>query len=200
MGYSQITSDRVGTPLSELINPREDFVSDNNKVFYQSGVGIFSKVDFFSLLMMKDTVPDLSFNSVKIELPIEPFEAATPPPPTFAMKLLEGSNNLIANFTELYFSQYLIPDQATNGVYVRNDTEGTITLTLNTQTNTYEGYITRFAQTLISEDDPEKRFTEFVLFPFNPDATKSVDRLVFDRDKIRLKVFYTKGIKTVVTD
>jgi hypothetical protein len=68
-------------------------------------------------------------------------------------------------------------------------------LTFDADTKSYSGYITQFAQSLVTEDDPTERFLNFALFAMSPEANKGVDRFSFNAADVKLKVYYTKAIK-----
>ncbi|SHE45124.1 protein of unknown function [Mariniphaga anaerophila] len=73
--FNRFSADRKGTPL-EGIEPLEKFLSSksDNKTFIQSGLGIFTRVDFPSLQVLLET--DLNYDLYKVELVLFP-EAGT---------------------------------------------------------------------------------------------------------------------------
>ena len=56
----------------------------------------------------------------------------------------------------------------------------------------YNGYLTRFAQQLFKKDVNKQRFRYFALYPESPVLGRSVNRLVFDAENIKLRVYYTR--------
>lgn len=193
MGFSRLVSDRANTALFKLAQPKVEYQSSNGMNYVQSGVGIFSKLNFESIVKLRDTVPHIAFNSVELEIPVEAFEERVRPPAILALRLLNEDNSFApANTT--YYSQNVVPDGNSDGIYVRNDLSSAAVLSYDKEKQLYRGFITQFAQLLFNEENPDKRFTNFALYPLQPEAAKSVDRVVFDRSKLKLKVFYTKAL------
>jgi hypothetical protein len=193
LGFTQMTADRSNTGVADLLKGRKELVPANGKAYVQSGVGIFTKISMQSLVNLRDTVPNLAFNSVELQIPVEAFDEGKEPPATVSLRLVKD-NNYFAGARTLSYQQYLLGDANTDGMYVRNDLSSAGALRYDSANRMYRGFITQFAQALVKEADPEKSYLKFVLYPFNPDATKSVDRFVFDRSQIKLKVYYTKPL------
>lgn len=194
MGFSRITSNRQNTALYKLATPLVEYAPAGEKNYVQSGVGIYSIVDFDPLLRMKDTISNLAFNAVEIHIPIESYTLKTPPPEGVALRLLNDDNSF-AGSRKLFFGQYLVSEQLTDGLYIKNDQSSGSVLFLNEAKTYYTGNITLFAQALITENDAEKRFSRFAFFPTNPESSKSLERFYFDKNKVKLRVYYTKALK-----
>jgi hypothetical protein len=56
----------------------------------------------------------------------------------------------------------------------------------------YNGFLTLFAQQLFEKDEQKQRFTYFALLPESPQIGKSVNRVAFNEQNIKLRVFYTR--------
>jgi Domain of unknown function (DUF4270) len=193
LGFNGLISDRANTALSDLTSPKAEYMPGNGLNYVQSGVGIFSKLSFKSILQLRDSVPKAAFNSVELEIPVTAFEEGVQPPALLALRLLNTDNSFALSNVVLY-SQNLVKDANTGGVYVMNDLSSAGVLTFDKEKQVYRGFITQFAQLVFNEKDPEKVFTDFALYPLQPDGTKSVDRFSFDKTQIKLKVYYTKAL------
>ena len=64
-------------------------------------------------------------------------------------------------------------------------------LAYSSSTNSYSGVLSLFLQQLTLEEN-KTIFKSYVLYPTSPSAAKSVNRAIFPKDKIKLKVYYTK--------
>lgn len=198
--FSRIETDHSGTAVANLNTPRVDYPLNDGKVYAQSGFGLFPNINFQSLIALRDTVPGVVFNSVQITIPVANYGVGTPPPPKVGFRLLD-KGNIFYPPTKLLWSQYLTPASTGNeiipiGVYIRNDLGlASTALTYDADTKSYSGFITQFAQSLVTEDDPTERFLNFALFAMNPEANKGVDRFYFNAADAKLKVYYTKAIK-----
>ena len=73
-------------------------------------------------------------------------------------------------------------------------------LTYSSTNNSYSGVMSLFFQQLTLDDETRTKFKYFVLYPGSQstsipagqNGSKSVNRVVFPKDKIKLKVYYTK--------
>lgn len=192
LGYTNFSSDRSNTPIA-LPDSKKDFVPGDGNGYVQAGIGIFTKLSFKGLVNFKDTVGTAAFSSVELEIPVLDYDAFRPPPGTVALRLVKSDNKFALSNT-IGYSQFLIGEGNTDGFYVKDDLASIGVLKFDSETKSYRGYITQFAQGIIREPDPEKRFYDFVLYPYSPDGTKSVNRFWFDRSKVKLKTYYTKPV------
>jgi hypothetical protein len=75
-------------------------------------------------------------------------------------------------------------------------------LSYNSSQKSYKGFITFFAQELYEDESKtvngvtyeKTKFYDLVLYPGNPHAAKSVNRVSFNKDQLKLKIFYTTPI------
>ncbi|HOO09874.1 MAG TPA: hypothetical protein PKW06_08045, partial [Cyclobacteriaceae bacterium] len=64
-------------------------------------------------------------------------------------------------------------------------------LIYNAEDKRYTADLTDFFQTLHNVKDAEVRYTNFALVSSEPPMGKSVNRTTFNKDNVKLKVFYT---------
>jgi Domain of unknown function (DUF4270) len=215
VGYNQITSDRSATELSALTQYYQEALNSSDKRYIQSGIGILTKLDLSKFYEFADTVPYVLINSA--ELSIESVEPSLyAPPASLSLRMLEP-NNRMKKFsltrpqdqTDLLaykgFIRYDVPIQNTAPV-VENDSvfyasgDRSDYLDYSSTNLSYSGVMTLFIQQLTLDDETKTKFKTFILYPGSqPSSTpagqngsKSLNRVVFPKDKIKLKIFYTK--------
>jgi hypothetical protein len=214
-GYTKITSTRGGTELAGLTQPYQDFTSTDSR-FIQSGVGIFTKLNFEKFFEFADTIPNLIINSA--ELIINDVEQSSfAPPDKLALRVLKDNNRLkgysVLNEQDskdlrLYkgslTSDIVIQNvqntliQLDSVLYVKSDfvrKEGAAPgdlLIYDKDSKSYNGFATMFFQQLFYRDEERTRFKNFVLYPTSPSANKSLNRAVFHKNSIKLRIKYTK--------
>ncbi|MBA4057456.1 MAG: hypothetical protein C0490_22265, partial [Marivirga sp.] len=177
-----------------------------------------TKLDLSKFYEFADTVPYVLINSA--ELVIEGVQASSYAPPTVLSLRLLNDNNRLKKFSKLR-PQDAVDYVAHNG-YLRYDfavSQSTAAIAENdsvfyaqgdrspllgysSSTNSYRAVMSLFFQQLTLENDKKTRFTSFVLYPAAQstsvpaaqNASKSVNRAIFPKDKIKLKIFYTKPI------
>ena len=82
--------------------------------------------------------------------------------------------------------------------YVKGDRASL--LTYSSTSSSYAGVMSLFFQQLTLDDENKTKFKYFVLYPGSQslstpagqNGSKSVNRVIFPKDKIKLKVYYTK--------
>jgi hypothetical protein len=207
VSYNKITTDRGAHELASL-QPFK--LIDLDKRYIQAGQGIVTQVDFSKVLEFADTIPNLIIQSASLTIDgIE--EGGFAPPAGLNLRALNrlnyvekynGSAQQVLD-TRLY-SQFLAPDLNPAGIiveydsalFVRNDGFGGSTLTYDAgdedETGKYSGSIGGFVQQIIKTNDPRTKYLNFALYPSSPMNSKSVNRVVFDKSRVKLKIYYVK--------
>lgn len=198
-GFSHIVADRSTTVLGGLSNIGVEAELDGNR-YIQSGNPITTKINFDKFLEFADTIPNLIFNFV--ELSIDAEEPNTyQPPSVLRLRYLNSVN-------EFVYTQSLIQEESTLPIYpsMTYDEEGLIIigkrfdgvninpvsdLRYNSETKNYSGDLTDFFQSLYNFKDTDFRYTDFALVAASPPAGLSVNRVIFNKDNIKLKLIYT---------
>ena len=218
LGFSQVKSDRTGTELEAINGYFQDALQQSDKRYIQSGVGILTKLDFSNFYAFTDTVPYAVINSA--ELSIESIESSTSyaPPSALSLRIMNANNNRMKKYTTgntqdakdlVAYNQLLRVDVGfpNSPALVDNDSvlfalDRTLSMNYSAKENKYSMGLSLFLQQLASPFDDHTKFKTYILHPAaetqnasNPDAQsglKTVNRAVFPKDKIKLKIYYTK--------
>ncbi|WP_276367235.1 DUF4270 family protein [Chryseolinea sp. H1M3-3] len=207
--FSQIKADHSTSSLTGLTTPSQDFYPPDDLRYIESGTGVYTKLDFGKFFEFCDTVPNVIITSA--ELSVESVtESTLAPPASMVLRILNSNNELrkVKNLKDtLDIGNYNPRFPAHTGTlslddgsvveddlafYVRGDQDPYIRY--SSTKKSYSGNFALFFQqlSLVREDLP--RFQYFVLYPSSPSSpnTKSVNRVVFPKDNIKLKIYYTK--------
>jgi hypothetical protein len=201
VNYTKLDPDFSGSPLSELMQTYQD-VDPGALRYTQTGTGVITKVDFSNFFTFVDQFPNMIINSC--ELTITGFEDADKYPfiNSFSLRLLKPDNKFrtlsyefqsgsaipsLADREEINYYAGSITDVGSYFSVVGDDGNAAA-LTLSE--GKYSTYISLFAQQLY-EKPAERRHQYFGLFPVNPSIGKAIDRTVFNKDNLKLKVYYT---------
>jgi len=217
LGFSQIKSDRTGTELEPVNNYFVDALQESDKRYIQSGVGILTKLDFSNFYAFTDTVPYVLINSA--ELTIESVESSLSyaPPSLLSLRVMNDNTNRMKRFSTknaqdvkdlTAYKQLLRVDVGfpNSPALVDSDSvifalDRSLSMNYSSTENKYSMGMSLFLQQLASPTEDKTKFRTFLLHPAaenvqgNPDAQsglKTVNRVVFPKDKIKLKIFYTK--------
>jgi hypothetical protein len=74
---------------------------------------------------------------------------------------------------------------------VAPDQDQFFSMSYSSTKNLYSGFPTLFVQKLF--DLKSTQYPYWALRPYDPQPGKSVNRLVFPKDKIKLKIYYTRS-------
>ena len=218
IGFNQINSDRQGTELEPVNQYFTDALQESDKRYIQSGVGILTKLDFSKFYAFTDTVPYALINSA--ELTIESVETSPTyaPPSVLSLRVMNDNTNRMKKFSsgnaqdakdiQAYSSLLRVDVGVANAPAVVDSdsamyaSDRTLVLGYSSKENRYSMGLSLFLQQLASPLEDRTKFRTFLLHPAaetqsvnNPAAEsgmKTVNRVVFPKDKIKLKIFYTK--------
>lgn len=214
-GFSQITGDRSASDLAGLTQYSQDFIPSNDLRYIQSGTGVYTKLDFGKFFEFCDTVPNVIISSG--ELSIDGVEESNlRPPPSLMVNILNGSTNFKERFQAgnqqdlsdvvLYnppfasHTRSLLYETLSGTIINEPDTsfylEGDRSphLEYSSTNKKYSGSYTLFLQQLAIVEENKSRFQYYLLTPSGPGkpSTKTVNRAVFPKGNIKLKIHYTK--------
>jgi hypothetical protein len=216
LGFSQIKSDRTGTELEPVNDYFVDKLQESDKRYIQSGVGILTKLDFGKFYAFTDTVPYAVINSA--ELTIESIESSLSYalPSVLSLRVMNDNTNRMKKFSKsnaqdakdlAAFNQLLRVDVGfpNSPALVDSDSvifalDRTLLLSYSAKENKYSMGLSLFLQQLASPLEDKTKFRTFILHPAAESASvpaaqsglKTVNRVVFPTDQIKLKIFYTK--------
>ena len=214
-GFSQIKTDRSTTALGEVNDFYKDYLVDADSRYVQSGTGVVTKLDFSKFYDFADTLQNSVIHSA--EMVIENVQASptNSPPVGLSLRMLLDNNHLnkydannaqdridLQYFSYLTiqaaFARYDFAESGSGAVpIVENDNaffaagDQISFLPYSSTTASYKGAWTLFFQRLSEKDSQKSRFKYFALYPT---GGKTLNRAVFPKNSIKLKVFYTKSI------
>jgi hypothetical protein len=197
-----------------------DFPPIDDKRYIQSGAGIYTKLDFRNFLTFSDTIPNMILNSAELVIGNVEDGGNLNPPQNLALRILKQNNrpytfgrlNTETTTNQIAYRGFAKPDfyiQNNSNVLIENDSAFTIVgdvgayyqLSYSKTKKEYTGnvsaitsnnnYLTRFLQQVCNKEENKPQFQYFVLTPSFPVAAKSVNRVVFSKENIKLRIYYT---------
>lgn len=206
LSYNHITSERGATDLGGLTSYHQDFLPPNNMRYVQSGTGIITKLDFgaFFDFVQADTNASLIVNEA--ELVIEEIDNTYGYDPPNSLHLYAMKENsrywkharpADANYQEdlrmlAAYDQYLAVTDTADRYFAPMGEGQIFQLELADDGDRYNGFMTRFVHQLSIKDEQKPLLRYFALVPSNPPFGKSVERLVFPENAVKLRVYYTR--------
>lgn len=208
--FNEIKSDRSGSEV-DVNQYFTDFEPTSGLRCVQSGVGLFTKLDFSDFIdfLESDTLPNIAINSAELLISDVGSTEAYASPGDLYLRVLDPDNRLKV-FNRQKKAAAVTRDQKTLSLYnnstrtldldysvvnvdsvftVYSETGSYLSLPYSSTTNTYRGFFTLFAQELAIEETDKPRFRYFILYPRN--GAKTVNRVLFHKDNIKLRVYYT---------
>ncbi|MFN3839068.1 MAG: DUF4270 family protein [Cyclobacteriaceae bacterium] len=208
--FNEIKSDRSGSE-ADINQYFTDFDPVTGLRCVQSGVGLFTKLDFSEFIdfLETDTLPNIAINSAELVISdVESTEIFRSPGELY-VRLLDPDNrlkvfnrqkttqardrdqkimNLYNNSTRTLTPDYTVvnPDSV---LTIFTETSSYFTLGYSSSSNSYRGFFTLYAQELAISETDKPRFRYYILYPRN--GAKTVNRVLFHKDKIKLRVYYT---------
>ena len=203
MSYNRLQADRSGKELEILV---PNVLADLDKRYLQSGLGLVTHIDLSKVLAFADTIPNVLIQSATLTIDgVE--DSYYTPPASLSMRAFNATN-----FVEKYYGTaqdrldvdrykgFIYPDLTLGGVvvdydsavFLRNDLLSGAVLTYNDDKKQYAGAIGGYVQEAIKGYNGRTPYFNFVIYPSSPLPTKSVNRAVFDKNKVKLKIYYVK--------
>ncbi len=206
LGFSQFTSfnhiegDRSGTELAAITEHYTDF--DASQGYIQNGTSLLTKIDFSKFFELADTVPSMIINSAEIVLGnvVEP-PPNQPPPTNLILRILNEENLFKADTTvqdaiDIAKYNFTVGSRASGtGSYTILDDSRRANLTLpySSTDKKYSGFLTLFLQELYkNRKNNGPLFSTVALFPTSPTIGKSVNSVAFDKNAVKLRIYYTR--------
>jgi hypothetical protein len=221
MAYTQLETDRSGTPLAGLTTKYQDFEPPTGLRYVQAGTGVTTRLDFSEVYehFQNVSVKAFSVAELRIETDDQPYA-----PYGFLLRAIKPDNREISTATQTldvtgdpYNTvnfDFVIKHQfasRSDGGYgspwfkaeILGDDKGTFTVNqgTNTGTGTFTGYMTNFLQNEVglAQADflPYYELIPYALSTLNgkpnyaPNYSRSVNGFYFPPDKVKLKVYYT---------
>lgn len=193
--FTRIKADRSSTELSGLNQYFTDF-DPGIKRHIQGGSSIVTKLDLSKFYDYIDTITNVMVNSAELEITGVEAPSDFAPPKGLSMSMLRSTNR----HTSLASRQDSLTYVSFGGMLALGDKskffagQGTgvpLSIEHSTSTNSYNGLPTLFFQKLI--DLKSTRYPYWALRPLDPQPGKSVNRAVFPKENIKLKIYYTRA-------
>jgi hypothetical protein len=197
--FSSIKASRAGSPIQDINELHKEFFPPGDERYIQAGSQIFTTLDFSNFIKFSDTLSNMIINSA--ELTIDPVESqAYPMPEYLGLRVLTDKNRFRKSITAIpsFYNGLVAADN--NGVLALGERingsslskKFNLVLSENADgTYKYSDYFTTFFQRMFLFKDEENLLLKYGLISSFPEMGKSVNRLVFKKDKIKLKLFYT---------
>jgi hypothetical protein len=200
VAFTQITADRSGTELSGLNAFYTEFDHPTNR-YLQNGASIITKLDFTEFYKYMDTIPNIMINSAELSVTNVDATDEYVAPGNLLLAMMKDNNHyktITGSQDTLDFIAFggslIISDL--NKLFAADDSGGLFSLPYSSTDKTYIGYPTLFFQQLFNTK--QNQYPDWALLPANPPNSngKAVNRAVFPKDEIKLKIYYTRPLVT----
>jgi hypothetical protein len=222
LGFTNVMVDRSGTALADLDHqdPTDrniDFHAPDQFCYMQSGTGLYAKLDFSGLHSYfdgnPDTIANVAINAAEIVLEAEPDASRhhLSQPQALYLRVVKQSNGFFRTpiilrtvdgkveqaLDESYSVNY---NCIANGLYLdaRNDEAGRLSIPLkstsDTQPQFYSAYLSDFIQYFLRVPDGFPKIYNVGLVPAPTPFGKSFEGFSFKKDKVKLRIYYTKTL------
>jgi hypothetical protein len=212
--YTKIDADRSASPdLSALNNNFYQEIAPPQYRYAQNGTGIGLKIDFQKFFEFAEQHPKILINSC--ELAINGIEGNDQyrAPSAYRIRVLKDDNHYRATrYLLTYDEKGNVIGSATNqadafelisynskltqsladidGYFTVLGDDGDAAL-LRRDGNDYTTYISMFVQQLFNKKGAENRYRYYGLAPVDPPIGKSLNRMMFNKDNLQLRIYYT---------
>lgn len=213
--FSEVSYDRSTTVLSGLnqTNAYSDFNASDDYAYLQSGTGIYAKADFSVVRNYFDASPDTIlnsvFNSAELMVDVEPDANRhhLNPPSGLYLRVLTQNNKFFRvpfiTSSGLYDYRYSSAYYCTSNteyldVLTENASSGPVALLYSKQAGTnrqlYSAYVTEFFESFMRPVNGFSSIRYLALLPVDAPFGTSFHGLSFKKDKVKLRVYYTKAL------
>jgi len=204
--FTKIDADRTGTELAGIV-PYQNIDPLSGLRYVQSGAAVITKLDLTPFYAFADTVDNILINSAELVIEDVSGSAGYEPHSALMLRLMNSTNdqflnNRIAADREQGAMYYVL--SSSNEPYYFAAAEAApvpvpASLVYNDENNSFSGFMTNFAQSLfvnkVRDDGSvnENRLKHLALFPVSPPAQRSTSRTIFSKEKVSLRIFYTRA-------
>ncbi|MBR9998025.1 MAG: DUF4270 family protein [Cyclobacteriaceae bacterium] len=175
--FNRIVTDRTGTPLEGIEEqPLTEFTPSDNKTYIQSGGGLIPKLDLTPILDYFDTISDLAFNKVVLEVRIIDPAFNENPPSQLTFYFTDENNRRIRSGSEFLGLRVEGSSDLVRPPFVEDN-------------NNYEAPATLYTGEILPGINP---YHQLLLFPPEFGFTLSINHFKVDPGNIRAKIYYTR--------
>jgi hypothetical protein len=200
--FTNIVADRSATELAGAL-PDVDIDPASGLRYIQSGVPLATKIDLTNLYAFLDTTENIIVNEAALIIDEVESPAAFSAHSELRLKILNDNNTTRRNSLSsdsLALSKYnVVTDGRDYAVQADNYSAENpfAVLSYDSKEARIDGYLTLFVQSLFDNRNDEdgvneSRIKYLALFPNAPVATRTVNRTIFHKDKLKIRVTYTK--------
>jgi hypothetical protein len=205
--FNKISTSRSGD-LASLSQPYESYAPPSGLRYVQSGSPVITKLDlsqYYNFIRGEgayDSLEQIVINSAVLSIGIETPPTGYSPPSKLILRVLKKTSE-----TKFEFTNSFIDSDSTqmSGFFVtadgkyyiaRGDASSTsaVEMTYDSDHQRYVGHLSLFLQNLFDKKNGDVDLLYLGLFPAAPPIGKTVDRVVFKQENIKLGVYYTTPI------
>lgn len=200
--FSKIDFDRAGTSLETLSSKNSEFNAPDGYCYLQSGTGLFTKLDISEVHQYFDTIPKLSVNNAELIVTLEPTATRSHIHGPLGLvtrlvkgnRLFQGDNSNYGPLTGYYHAGYSFGINYDYFFDAYADGGGTTTLGYLSSTDGrfYRGYMTDFLHYQLNLPSSVEKIYAIGLLPAHGPFGKSFYGTSFKKEKVKLKVYYTR--------
>lgn len=218
VSYTQLETDRSGTPLAGLTAKYQDFEAPTGLRYVQAGAGITTRLDFSAVYDYFKSTPIKALSVAELRLETDEQKYA---PYSFLLRAIKPDNREISTSTkgtditqdpvdainaDFVLKHTQLTSRADGGYsspYYRAEILGDdkslflLSQASNSGTALYTGYMTNYMQTELGLSETDfLRYFELIPYEvsktrYAADMTRSVNGFYFPPDKVKLKIYYT---------
>jgi hypothetical protein len=213
--YTNLETERTGD-LSDIPGFYTPDPTSGDLRYSQTGTGVVTRIDFSNFYAFADATEQIIINSAELAITGYESPGSLYPINNFTVIMLDSIENIRYRNTRyryqvitnnegdtIQFIPYIHPydQQIINshrslindgGGFMTGFSDGAAALSLRRDGEKFSGYMTLLAQQFYHST--EFRYRYFGLFPTDPPNGKSINRLVFHKNNLLLKIYYTTPI------
>lgn len=197
--FNQVKSDRSGTPTEQITDTSVAYEIPGNLIGSKANLGLVMKLDTEPISEFLDTLQNITFNQVSLEMgPLENFPETKQPIKNIMMFFSDESNEFLQRI-----DGRRIPVQAEGQTQIEGtDVEGNVvpaidnpsSLIFNGEKFIYTQQITSYFNALYRSGLPK---TDLLLYPNSPSGSgdefkQSLKEYLVNHNTIKLKIYYSK--------
>ena len=205
--YTAISIDRGASELSPIGDYYESYETPSGLRVVQSGTPVITKLDLTNFYEdFADTVENVIINSAELVINNVESQQGFTPPAALTFKVMQGDMLANRSVAEDYnqFEHYLRKGSIFHDLkhFVLTNENPAVNsaaayMTYDSAKQRYSSFMTLFTQGLFAHKNKEgqinpDRLREIALFPVSPAAGATVNRVLFNANDVKLRIYYTK--------
>lgn len=207
VSFNRTVTDRSSSELTGLSSYQEFEIG--NYGYIQSGSPVITQLDLTSFYQFSDTISNIIINSAELTVGAMGVMDGLEPPTQLSVRLQNENNqffNLFVNDDREFLTGYeqlfsegryytaggdfnLSPSTST--ALIPASQGQSVVLSYLESENRYTGFMTLFLQNLFENKTKEDKIIYISLNAASPAIGKTVNRVVFDKSSVKLKIYYT---------